>query len=118
MADRRLQSLRSEQWAFHSQLWSRIDFDHGRSGCPPTASGDSEELYDLSSDKQEEHNVSGQEGQVQSSLSVILRTRLERAEGVAADRAELMDAISGCPDCQAMEAEGRILDCSAFCGTD
>ena len=48
-----------------------------------------EELYDLSSDKQEEHNVSGQRGQFAIFIGVILRTRLERAEGVAADRSEV-----------------------------
>ena len=118
LPDRRLQSLRSEQWAFIRSCGPESTLDHGRSGCPPLEGGDVEELYHLTLDENEEQNLSGQEGQLQSSLSVTLRTRLETAEEVAADRAQLMDAISGCPDCQAMEAEGRILDCSAFCGTD
>ena len=53
---------------------------------------------------------------VRGSSQLVAVPQLEEAEAIAEARLQLMNAIAGCEDCQAMEAEGRIMDCTAFCG--
>jgi arylsulfatase A-like enzyme len=118
LEDRRLQAVRTAEWSYIRTCAPESSLDRGRSACSPVEEGALEELYRHSLDPRQETNMVGQQGQLQSDLGVLLREGLEDSERVATERSELMAAISGCGDCQAMEAEGRILDCSTFCGDD